>query len=136
VPGSEGLLACELRVSHASIVFIALGTGDQFTWRDFEVHYRALIDYTLGRGVLPVLVTKADTLESLEGGAEPGYINSVIRRPGQEYGVPVLDFSLAVRDLPNGGLLPNGGHDFHLNAAGIGRHILATLQTLYVVLYP
>ena len=50
--------------------------------------------------------------------------------------MPVLDFSLAVRDLPNGGLLPNGGQDFHLNAAGIGRHILATLQTLYVVLHP
>jgi LysM repeat protein len=129
----EGPMACELRASHASLVFIGLGTGDQFTWRDFEVHYRSLIDYALSRGVLPVLVTKADVLESLEGGAEPGYINGVIRRLGQEYDVPVLDFWLAVRDLPNGGLLPEGGHDFHLNAAGIGRHIMATLQTLDVI---
>jgi LysM repeat protein len=129
----EGPLACELRDSHASIVFIALGTGDQFSWTTFETHYRSLIDYTLSRGVLPVLVTKADALESIEGGAAPGYINSVIRRLGQEYEVPVLDFWLAVRDLPNGGLQSEGGHDFHLNTPGIARHILATLQTLDVI---
>ena len=130
---TEGPLACELRDAHASIVFIALGTGDQFDWTTFETHYRSLIDYALSRGVLPVLVTKADALESIEGGAAPGYINDVIRRLGQQYEVPVLDFWAATRDLPNGGLQSEGGRDFHLNAAGLTRHILATLQTLDVI---
>jgi hypothetical protein len=126
----ESPFACELRLSRASIVFIGLGTGDQFTWREFEKNYRKLIDYALNQGVLPVLVTKADALESLEGGAEPGYINDVVRRLGQEYEVPVLDLWLAVRDLPNGGLISEGGLDFHLTGAGVGQHNLATLQTL------
>ena len=32
----EGLLACETRRSNASVAFVALGTGDQFVWTDFE----------------------------------------------------------------------------------------------------
>jgi LysM repeat protein len=82
-PG-ERPLDCELRVNNSSIVFIALGTGDQFTWRDFEKNYRWMLQSVLAQNVLPVLVTKADTLESQDGDAQPNYINGVIRRLGQE----------------------------------------------------
>ena len=127
--GDEGPLACELRVSKASIVFIALGTGDQYEWQDFEANYRAVVNFTLKSGVLPVLVTKADDLET-HSKAPSGYINDVIRRLGKEYGVPVMDFWAVTRSLPNYGLRNEGNDNFHMTPAGSDARILATLQTL------
>ncbi len=124
-----GPFACEIWVSRASVVFIEVGTGDQYTWKDFEQNYRPLIEYALSKGVLPVLVTKADDLEA-RSGAPSGYINSVIRRLAKEYDVPLLDFWLATRTLPNNGLIDEGGLNFHLSPAGRDLHLVATLQTL------
>jgi hypothetical protein len=124
---AEGPFDCELRVSQASIVFISLGTGDQYIWRSSEANYRAMIEYALQHSILPVLVTKADSVESVQGGAEADYLNGVLRRLAQEYQIPLLDFWLASRSLPNYGLQRDG---FHLNEDGIYLHILTTLQTL------
>jgi hypothetical protein len=135
----EGPLACELRVSRASIIVIAVGTGDQHEWQSFEGKFRAILDYTLKAGVLPVLMTKADALESQEGGAPEGYINDVIRRLGREYGVPVIDFWLATRGLPNNGLAEERNsslqvtNSFHLNEQGMDMRMLMTLQTLKAI---
>jgi hypothetical protein len=139
----EGLFNCELRTSNASIVFILLGTGDKFAWRDFEASYRSLIEYALKSNVLPVLVTKADDIESIQGGASYGYIDSVIRRLAGEYQMPLIDLWAATRDLP---VIPNpdlphrpftqfGLHDewglyFHLTDQGQDVHIRLTLQAL------
>ncbi len=128
----QGPFACEVWVSRASIVFIELGTGDQLTWQDFEKNYRPLIKHALEKGVLPVLVTKADDIE-VAGGARPGYLNDVIRRLAREYDVPLLDFYAATRDLPNFGLIDEGDKDFHLSDAGMQRHIECTLQTLSAI---
>lgn len=125
----DGPFACELWVSRASIVFIELGTGDQYEWQDFETHYRPLVELALMKGVLPVLVTKADDLEA-RSGAPSGYINDVIRKLAKEYGVPLLDLWQATRSLPNNGLLDEGDVDFHLSNAGMNVHLIATLQTL------
>jgi hypothetical protein len=134
--GDEGPLACELRVSKASILVIALGTGDQHDWQSFEANYRQIVDFTLKQGVLPVLMTKADALESQEGGAPVETINNVIRRVGREYGVPVIDFWLATRSLPNNGLADESSaqaqntNPFHLNEQGMDMRMLMTLFTL------
>ncbi len=129
----ESPFACELRVTHASIVFIALGTGDQFDWRNFDANYRQLIEYALNNGVLPVLVTKADALENEEGGASPDFINNDIRSLAHAYDVPLMDFGAATATLPNHGLVDEPGFDFHLSGAGMGMHVIATLQTLDVL---
>ena len=124
-----GPFSCELWISRASVVLIEVGTGDQYTWQDFEANYRPLIEHAQSKGVLPVLVTKADDLEA-RSGAPSGYINDVIRRLAQEYGVPLLDFWQATRTLPNDGLIDEGGLNFHLSLAGRDLHLVATLQTL------
>jgi GDSL-like Lipase/Acylhydrolase family len=126
---NAGPFACEVWVSRASVVFIEVGTGDQYTWKDFEKNYRPLIEQAQSKGVLPVLVTKADDLEA-RNGAPSGYINDIIRRLAGEYNVPLLDFWLASRQLPNNGLLDEGGLNFHLSYAGRDLHLVATLQTL------
>ncbi len=139
----EGMFACELRTSNASIVFIQLGTGDKFLWREFEANYRAMLDYALLHHVLPVLVTKADDIDSIQGGASEGYINGVIRRLAAEYQMPLVDLWAATRNLPvilnpnlptrpytKFGLQDEWGYYFHLNDIGQTRHVLVTLQTL------
>jgi hypothetical protein len=137
----EGPLACELRVSKASILIIALGTGDQHDWANFAANYRAVVDYTVKAGVVPVLMTKADALESQEGGAAVDYINNVIRSVGAEYNVPVIDFWLATRNLTNYGLAEERNSEqqltnpFHLNEEGMDMRILMTLQTLKNITY-
>jgi hypothetical protein len=128
----NGPLACELWVSRASIVFIALGTQEQYSWQDFEKNYRPMIRHALSKGVLPVLVTKADDIETVSG-APSGHINSVIRKLAAEFQVPLLDFAAATRELPNKGLIDEGDKDFHLSYAGMDRRMLTTLQTLAAI---
>lgn len=127
-----GPFPCELWVSRASIVFIALGTQEQYSWQDFERHYRPMIEHALSKSVLPVLMTKADDIETANG-APPGYINEVIRKLAREYDVPLLDFWAATRNLPNRGLIDEGDKDFHLSEAGMDRKLLITLQTLAAI---
>ncbi len=127
-----GPFACEVWVSRASVVFIEVGTGDQYTWKDFEQNYRPMIEHALKKGALPVLVTKADDLEA-RSGAPSGSINGVIRKLATEYSVPLLDFWKATRSLPNNGLIDEGGLNFHLSQAGKDLHLVATLQTLYAL---
>ena len=139
-PG-ENPVSCELRNSNASVVFLSLGTGDTFTWQNFEANYRAAIDTAIANHTLPILVTKADDLEFYQGGAPKGAINDAIRRLGAAYQLPVMDFAQATRALPEFGLMtevvetPQGLKDmgaqrFHLNDAGLNLRIIMMLMTL------
>ena len=75
-----------------------------------EERYRQIIEYTIAQGIIPVLITKADDLESLENTAPVGYINTTIRALALEYDVPLLDLRLAVEGLPNHGCNADGFH--------------------------
>ncbi len=127
-----GPFECEIAISRASVVFIELGTGDQLAWQAFEKNYTPLVALALKKGVLPVLVTKADDIETSTG-ATPGFINAIVRKTAADLQVPLLDFYAATRNLPNQGLLDEGDKDFHLNDAGIYRHLEGTLQTLSAI---
>jgi hypothetical protein len=136
---NEGPLDCELRTSKASIMLIALGTGDTFSWQSFDENLRQIVETTRRYKAIPVLITKADALEWHQGGASTDYINKIIRSVGAQYGVPVIDFALAAKSLPNAGLMVE--HDetaqqtepFHLNQQGMDARILLTLQTLNAI---
>jgi len=106
----ETPLACELRTTKPSVALILLGTGDQHTWQGFEGRYRTIIEYTINQGVIPVLITKGDSLESRDNNATPGYINAIIARLSREYDVPLLDLHLAIANLPNTGFNSDGFH--------------------------
>ncbi|MCX6018441.1 MAG: SGNH/GDSL hydrolase family protein [Chloroflexi bacterium] len=133
---SEGPLACEMRLSNASVVIVALGTGDTFDWQSFDANYRRIIDYVLSKGAVPLLMTKADALESLQGGAPLDVINQTVRALGQIYGVPVIDFAAAARVLPNAGLADEHTTEgvsispFHISELGMDARMMMTLQTL------
>lgn len=48
--GGETPLACELRVTRASVALVLLGTNDQYEWLEFESRSRAITEYGLGQG--------------------------------------------------------------------------------------
>ncbi len=116
--GGETPLACEYRLNKPSVALILLGTGDQHSWQGFEARYRKVIEYTIQQGIVPVLMTKADDLESKEDTAPAGFTNDTIRRLAQEYDVPLLDLRRAVEPLPNLGCGPDG---FHYNSPPDGQ---------------
>jgi hypothetical protein len=126
----EGPLVCEVWRSSASIIFLSLGTGDQFDWKNFDAHYTRVITTALERGALPILMTKADDLETRQHGAPPEAINGAIRRIAAERQLPLIDFAVVAKGLPNNGLRDEGNTDFHLNEQGSDTRILATLQVL------
>jgi hypothetical protein len=116
--GGETPLACEYRINKPSVALILLGTGDQHSWQGFEARYRTIIEYTIQHGIVPVLMTKADDLESKEDTAPVGFTNDTIRRLALEYDVPLLDLRQAVDPLPNKGCKADG---FHYNSPPDGQ---------------
>ncbi len=100
----ESPLACEVRIWQPSLALVMLGTNDSPRPANFEGNLRKVLDYLVGRGVLPVLATKADNLEG------DGSINATIARLAAEYDIPMWNYWKAMQPLPDHGLLPDGAH--------------------------
>lgn len=101
---NETPLACEYRLNKPSIALITLGTNDVWHQDVFESKMRAIIEYSIQNGVLPVLATKADNDEG------DGSINATIVRLATEYDIPLWNYWRAVQTLPDQGLQPDGAH--------------------------
>jgi hypothetical protein len=84
-----------------------LGTNDANHKATFEANLRKIIEQTVERGILPVLVTKADNLEGDQ------MLNRTMVRLAYEFDIPVWNFWLAVQPLPDRGLQPDGAHLTH-----------------------
>ena len=108
---NEPMIDCQYRVDNPSIAFILLGTIDAKTHQQqpevFEQNLRVILDETISRGILPVLVTKADNIEGDHS------INATIARLALEYELPLWNFWNAAQELTDGGLLPDGEHLNH-----------------------
>ena len=101
----ESATTCEYRLWTPSIAFIALGTNDAYMGIDiFEEHMRSLIQKTLDRNIVPILVTKADNLEGNDS------FNGVIAKLAAEYEVPLWNLWRAMDPLPNHGLMEKDVH--------------------------
>ncbi len=111
-------LECEYNRTRPSVALILLGTGDQHNWQTFEANYRRIIEISINMGVIPVLITKADDLESRDNSAPYGFINGKIAQLAAEYQVPLLNLRQVVQRLPNGGTTGDG---FHYNYPGDNR---------------
>lgn len=98
------MLDCEFRLHNPSIMIIALGTNDEHEL--FEERLGKIVAYSVERGIIPVLVTKADRYEG-----EDNRNNISIRAIAAQHQVPLLDFDLLADTLPNRGL---GHDDVHL----------------------
>lgn len=101
---NETPLACEYRQQNPAFSFIMLGTNDVARPETFEANMRQVIEFTIEQGIVPILATKADNREG------DHQINATIARLAYEYDIPLWNFWLAVQDLPDKGLQPDGAH--------------------------
>jgi hypothetical protein len=133
----EGPLQCEIRLQNPSVALIMLGTNDQFRANEFEEPMRAIIEYTISQGVLPVISSKADDLEG------NGQINAILYKLALEYELPFWNFWAAVQDLPDQGQqiedpghltwAPNRFDNSDYMQAGWPHRNLTALQVLDVI---
>lgn len=102
---NETPIACEYRVHNPSMALVSFGTNEMGHTALFDENLRALVEYSISAGVVPILATKAD---QLEGAYDTN--NEIIRTAAAEYGVPLWDWGKVAQELPNNGLGPDGVH--------------------------
>jgi hypothetical protein len=100
----EHMLDCEFRLHNPGIFFIRLGSNDSGAADLTEESFRAIIEYCIDAGVIPVLGTKADRFEGSNA------TNELIRALAEEYELPLWDFDLVASTLENRGLGNDGVH--------------------------
>jgi len=101
---NENPLACEFRLNRPSIAIITMETWWGGNPAGYESYLRRIIEYSIARGTVPIVGTKADNVEG------NGSINGVVVKLAQEYDIPLWNFWAAVQPLPDHGLHPDGFH--------------------------
>ncbi len=102
---NESPMACEYRLHRPSFAIIALGTDDNTVAPEtYETRMRQIVDYTIAKGIVPVLATKADNREGNYA------FNRIVADLAYEYGLPMWNFWAAIQPLPLHGLIDNRGH--------------------------
>jgi hypothetical protein len=106
----EGALACEYRLNRPSVVVMMFGPNDMInlTEPQFTDAVRQILDLSINDGVIPVVTTftwheDRDWLTALR-------FNVILVDLADEYGVPLINFWRAARDLPDFGLVNDYTH--------------------------
>lgn len=133
---------CELRIKRPAFALIMVGTNDWYMADTADKRYRDIIERTVKAGTVPILFSKADTLE--KGATTSGQvINATMQRLADEYGIVYVDMAQALSKLPAQGLnedrihmsLPQDGRtavfDYEHLRYGFTMRNLVTLQALY-----
>jgi hypothetical protein len=99
----ESLLDCQYRLDRPSFALISIGTNEAYYVHvnpgSFEHNLRLILDDTIGKGIVPVLATKADNVEGDDS------INGTIARLAMEYQLPLWNFWRAAQPLPAHGMV-------------------------------
>lgn len=99
---NETPLACEIRLNNPSLILIHFGTNDAAG--SYENNMRRIIEYAISKGVVPILITKANRVD--EGNRH----NEVLYKLAEEYYIPLWDFDAVADTLPNRGLAEDKMH--------------------------
>jgi hypothetical protein len=123
-PG-ETPLDCELRVHRPSYMIISLEIAfPGRTTEAFEKYMRRIIERALEKGVIPILVTKADNVEGDHS------INLATARLAYEFDIPLVNWWLHAQGMPNKGFDPERDDGFHISMEAWTERSLLVLKTL------
>ena len=126
-PG-ETPLECELRVYQPSFVIVSL----EISWagrttETYEKYMRQIIEKSLARGVIPILVTKSDNVEGDHS------INLATARLAYQYDLPLVNWWLDAQSMPNKGFDPERNDGFHISMDAWRERSFQVLKTLDLV---
>jgi len=137
--GGEHLLACEIRLHNPSIMFIRLGSNDAGVPNLVDRNLRAIVDFCILNGIIPIIGTKADRFDGANNTN-----NEIIRQIADDFQILLWDFDLLAATIPGRGLLGDQvhmttfyAHDWTLPGAlqtGHGVHSLTGLMALDAVM--
>ncbi len=102
----------EFEAINPGIAIIMFGTNDVIL-SDLETYRREMnriLDVCEEEGVIPILSTIPDRLDSPEAGALALEYNAAIRQMARSRDIPLLDYWLALQPLPNKGIDEDGIH--------------------------
>ncbi|MCZ2113355.1 MAG: hypothetical protein LC131_05920, partial [Anaerolineae bacterium] len=100
----EHMVGCEIRLHNPGVLLIRLGSNDTAEGDAFERAIRHTIEYSIERGVVPVLITKSDRAEGDDRH------NATLRALAAEYALPLWDFDVVAGTLPDRGLRGDSVH--------------------------
>ncbi len=124
LPG-ETPIECEYRVHRPSIVLISLEFGyDGRTTANYIQYMRQVVEFYIGKGVLPILSTKADNAEGDMS------INQANADLAYEYDLPLWNWWHAAQDMPNHGMDPTRPDGFHISVDAWRVRSATALQAL------
>jgi hypothetical protein len=130
----ESPLACEFRLNNPIVVILRLGANDAGVPKLFDKKMRAVVEYAIEQGVIPVLSTKPDRRQGAE------QINDILRKIAADYQIPMWDFARVSDTLPGRGLGPDGvhltgfyQHDYTLPQAFQRGHAVQNLTALILL---
>ncbi|MGB8644789.1 MAG: hypothetical protein WCF84_06100 [Anaerolineae bacterium] len=117
-PG-ETPLACEFRLTNPSVVIIRLGANDVPEPASFKVELEKILDFWIGKGVIPIVGTKPDRQDA------DNSINNIVRQTAVTYRIPLWDYDAVVGTIPGRGLEAD-----HVHMRGGGSHDYTAPSTL------
>jgi hypothetical protein len=121
----ENPLECELRLTKPTFVVISL----EFAFKDrtaevYERYMRQIIEYTMSKGAVPILSTKADNME------RDNSINFTTAKLALEYDLPLWNFWAEAQKLPDKGMDMYRNDGFHISVLAWEKRSFTFLQTL------
>ncbi len=105
----ETPLVCELRDFNPSFAIISMEESWDGSIDMYDKYMRQIIEYVLSLDIVPILATRSETLK------QERQINDMVIKIAEDYDLPLWNFGAAAAELPNAGLMTDGGDGFHLS---------------------
>lgn len=114
---NETPVSCEYRRLHPSVAIIMFGTNDLYSLNsdEYEQAVREIIQDSLDQGVIPVLSTFTSNPDKSDRWGNVMRFNRSLVALAKEFDIPIMNFWLAARSLPNDGVADDNAH---LTASG------------------
>lgn len=139
----ESPLACEYRIMQPSVALILFGSNDVgiLSPLQYEYNMRRILDFTIGRGIVPILSTIPPRIGRE---SEVEAFNVIVVALADEYELPLIHLWRAMMTLSDYGLDEDGVHptvppglfagavDFRADNLYYG-HVIRNLTTLHML---
>ena len=124
----ENPLMCEVRNNNPAYAFVSFelwykGRSAQ----NYEEYLRQVVEYLIGEGVIPILITKADNTEGDDS------INYTIAKIAYEYDIPLVNWWYTAHTLPHNGMDPERNDGFHISPTSWTERSYDAIETLDLI---
>lgn len=111
--GSPSPLDGEIADMRPAFAVVMLGTNDTYegTQPSYERNLKRLVSALVDRGIVPVLSTIPPLRNAVQDAVVPK-MNLIVRKVAAAARVPLMDFHLALEDVPRHGISGDGIHPF------------------------